>query len=421
MKRRISDMLDDIQDQTVEMENSTPLSSQRIKELTMSKITGKQKKGKRIVFRLLVAAATIATLTMTAFAAEDIFGAGDWFRDIVNAQLEADKERAAEQGVTIRETISEGQVEVINTLGEVFQEQTQTSEGTTVTMRAAYGDAYMLHLYLSVEVPVGTVLPDGILYEFCDWNAIDFSDPEHFENLEPGEDAPYDAISRSMDIETLPDEDPTDHRKDFHVTIHGQPGTECKFNDGYSKYFNMTGIYEQVLDVDGDMDGYVQLAPGNFSFEVGLTGETQIIDLKDAEGFTYGGEKTRSWTHDSECQAFCEEELTGETDPETGLPIHSETYVYEVTVESMTISPLSVDWQVKYSSPDANRSFGLAFRVVMKDGTSPMDEMSIGGMDNGKRMIGTSYFTTPIDLTEIDYIIIGDEEVGETKILYLPE
>ena len=245
----------------------------------------------------------------------------------------------------------------------------------------------------------------------------------NWEELIPGEDAPYKKISRQTDIEALPDENPEDNIKDFHVTVLGQNGTDCRFNDGYTKYFQIAGIYQQIpnIDPDWDEDGYVLLAPGEFSFNVGLVNEGKDIVLKEAEGFTYGGEKTRTWTHNSPCQDFCNENLTGATDPETGLPIHRETYTYEVVVESMTISPMGVDWQVKYSSSDKHRTFGLSFRVVMKDGTSPAESVAGGGSDNGKRQIATSYFTVPIDLAEVDYIIIGDEELGDTMILHLPE
>ena len=403
MKRRISDMLDDYRDDSVEFSDPAPLSSERIKEITMSKITKKEKKGKRIAFRLLAAAAVVAMLTMTAFAVEEIFGAGDILRNVFG------------------EKISDQQVEVVNKLGKVFEEQTQTSEGTTVTMVAAYGDAYMLHLYLKAEAPEGSVLPHGISYVFVDYNAVDYSDPDHWGDLVPGEGAPYDSISRSIDIEPLPDEDPADNKKDFHVVINGQSGTECKFNDGYSKYFNMTGIYQQVSDVDGDQDGYVQLAPGNFSFDVGMVNEVETIEL-DVAGLVYGGHKTRTWTHDSSCNELCAEKLTGETDPESGLPIHSESWDYEVTVQSMTISPLSADWKVKFTSSDENMSFGLSYQVVLKDGTVVGN--LIGGMgsawgDNDSE--GTTYFAQPIDLDEVDYVLIGDEEIGSTYKVYLPE
>lgn len=403
MKRRISDMLNNYCESNIEMEYSAPLSSERIKELTMSKIENKQeKKGKRMAFRLLVIAAAISLITMTAFAAEEYFNVGEIIRGM------------------FREDFSDSQAEVVNQLGGDFQPETQTSEGTTVTLAAAYGDAYTLHLYLQVEAPEDTVLPDGILYDFCDWNAIDFSAKDHWENLKPGENAPYDTISRSMDIEPLADDDPTDNKKDFHVTISGQPGTDCKFNDGYSKFFNMTGIYQQVLDVDGDEDGYVQLAPGNFSFDVGIVNEVESIQL-DVDGLTYGGHKTRSWTHDSPCSPLCDEELTGETDPETGLPIHAEEWDYEVTVRSMTISNLSAEWEIGYTTDDENKSFDLSFHVVLKDGTVVKNRGGgLGGEYGDNRSSAVTYFEEPIDLNEVDYILIGDPEINSTHKVYLP-
>ena len=430
MKRRISDLLDGYQDSSVELTCGTPLSSERIRELTMSKINRKEKKSKRIGFRLLAVAAMIATMVVTAVAAEAVFGAGDWFRQILNIQKEQDIIRAEEDNldVAVRETLSEGQIEVVNELGKVFGEQTQTSEGTTVTMHAAYGEAHILHLYFSVEAPEGTVLPDNILYTFHDGNVVYENLEDRYVPLSAGEDAPYEHISQQIYIETLPDENPGDNKKDFHVTINGQARTECEFNDGYSKYFNIEGIYEQIPNVDGDHDGYELLAPGEFSFDVGLNGEAQYIQLKEAEGFAYGGAKTRTWTHDSPCLTLCEEELTGENDPETGLPIHAESWEYEVTVKKMAISPMGVDWEVEYWVSDEQRSYGIEYKVVMKDGTSPMG--GIGGshsdtppyMNNGIGIgRGVSYFSIPIDLAEVDYILIGDEELGETIKVYLPE
>ena len=428
MKRKISDMLDAYADQSIKLEHSAPLSSRRIKELTMNKMEVKEKKSKRIGFRLLVAAAVIATIAITVVAAEAVFGAGDWFREILNIQLEEDERRTEGMDVTLQDSISQGQIEVVNELGRVFEEQSQTSEGTTVTMHAAYGDAHILHLYFTVQAPEGVVLPDDILYTFHDGNERYEDLKDRYIPLSPGEDAPYEHISQQVDVEALPDENPGDNKKEFHVVINGQAGTECEFNDGYAKYFNIWGIYEQVVNVNGDEDGYELLAPGTFSFDVGLTGEPEVIELKEAEGFVYGGAKTRTWTHDSPCQNLCEPNLTGETDPETGLPIHSESWVYEVTVKKMAISPMGVDWEVEYTCDDDQMGFGLEFRVVMKDGTSPV--MGQGGSRSdapswltGGPGIGTglTYFSVPIDLEEVDYILIGDEELDQTMKLYLPE
>ena len=73
-------MMDCVQNPDVELNQLTPLSSQRIKELTMNKITNKRRTHRRIGFRLLVAAAVIAALTATVFAAGII---ADWFDDFL--------------------------------------------------------------------------------------------------------------------------------------------------------------------------------------------------------------------------------------------------------------------------------------------------------------------------------------------------
>lgn len=422
MKRRISDIMDGFRDETVELENSTPLSSERIKELTMSKINQKKKHtGKRIGFRILVAAAAISLVTMTAFAVEQIFGAGDWFRSVLNERLKEDKQSVQENhlDLNIQETISEGQIEVVNQLGQNFRPVTQTSEGTTMTLAAAYADENAIHLYFQVEAPEGTVLPDNILYQFYDYNN-DFDEEGHWYVLELAEDAPYALTGTFDEIEALPDADPTDNKKDFHVTITTQSGMEMKFNDGVSKYYNITGIYEQVLDVDGDEDGYELLAPGEFTFDIGIVNDAKMVEL-DVGGLTYGGHKTETWTHDSPCMELCQEVLTGETDPETGLPVHSESWDYTVTAKRLTISPLSADWECEYTTSNKRIGQELKFRIVMKDGTNPR-LFGGGGAHNEEegRSSGTVFFTTPIDLDEVDYILIGDPEVGSTHKVYLP-
>lgn len=424
MKRRISDLMDEYREDSLEIKNSTPLSSERIKELTMSKINHKkEKKSKRILFRVLVAAATLSALTLTAAAAEEIFGAGDWFRNVLSIELQESKDRAERDGldVTYQETVSEGQVAVVDKLGKVFEQQSYTDQGTNMTLSAAYADANIIHLYLKAEAPEGTVLPDGISYQFCDWNAIDFSAPDHYEMLTVAEDAPYERIyGYSSDcIEPLPDEDPTDNKKDFHITIKAQSGQKMKFNDGYSKYLHIQGLYQQIANVDGDDDGYVLLAPGEFTFDFGMANDLEVVEL-DVAGLTYGGYKTRTWTHDSDCVALCAEELTGETDPETGLPIHSKSWNYSVTAKSLTLSPLSAEWECEFTTDYEQLSLGLQFQVVLKDGTTVAKLLGGGGEYGDNMSRGTTYFAVPIDFDEVDYILLGDPEINSTHKIYLP-
>ena len=418
MKRRISDLLEGIREDTVELNTQTPLSSNRIKELTMSKINSEKKthNTKRIAFRILVAAAAISLLTVTAFAAENVFGAGDWFRDILGNRLEEDRKTVQQEGldITLPETVSQEQIDVVNELGQVFEETSIESEGTTMTLTAAYADANVIHLYFQAEAPEGTVLPDGILYQFYDYNAEDWN------ILELPQGAPYELSGYNVDVEALPDADPTDNRKDFHVTIYTQSGMEMQFNDGVSKLYHITGIYEQVVDMNGDEDGYVPLAPGSFTFDIGIANEAKVVEL-DVDGLTYGGHRTRTWTHDSPCKEFCKENLTGQTDPDTGLPIHAESWDYTVTPKRLAISPLSADWACDYTCSDDRASFGLSFRVVMKDGSSPLLVDGGGTYNDEKRMSsGTNYFSTPIDLSQVDYILIGDPEINSTHKVYLP-
>lgn len=428
MKRRISDLLDGYCDTEVELEANAPLSPSRIKELTMSKITKKRKNHKRITFRLLVAAAAITALALSAFAAEEIFGAGDAFREILNRRLKEDqkyaeeidrlKEEQEELEMAYRETISEGQVAVIDKLGESFREQTYTHDGTTMTLSAAYGDAYVIHLYFKVEAPEGTVLPDGIIYDFNNLEQ-DFDGDGHADLLTLAEDAPYEKCGQFMDIEPLPDEDPRDNQKDFHVTIKCQTGLGMQFNDGVTKYLHVNGIYEQVVDVDGDQDALVQIAPADFAFDIGLVNNVEVVEL-DVAGITYGGDKTRTWTHDSPCLPLCEENLTGETDQVTGLPVHSESWNYSVTVKRLTISALSADWECEWECDNESLSFGVSFRVVLKDGTTIMT-LPCDSWYDVDRAAGTVLFSTPIDLEEVDYVLVGDRELGDTYKVYLPE
>lgn len=416
MKRRISDIMDGFRDGTVELESSTPLSSERIKELTMSKINQKkEKKGKRIGFRILVAAAAISLVTMTAFAAEAVLGSGDLFRSIFNNQLKKDKETVQQDDldITVRETVSQGQIDVVNELGKDFQPVTKTSEGTTVTLKAAYADANMLRVYLSVEAPEGTVLPDGILYQFADWKDTSWR------WLTKGQDAQSDPYYANYNIEVLPDENPNDNKKEFCLTGTKQPKVGFAFNDGVTKFLNIAGIYQQVSDVDGDEDGFVLLAPGSFTFDVGIVNEVRTVDV-NVDGLTYGGQKTRTWTHDGPCIDPCQEVLTGETDPDTGLPVHMESWDYTVTPKSLKISPLSAEWTCDYTCSNERMGFNLQFQVVMKDGTSPVLVSRGGEYDGDNNSGGIFYFSTPIDLDEVDYILIGDTELNDTYKVYLP-
>ena len=398
MKRNISDILDAYEDSSVVLEQDTPLSSQRIKELTMSKMIVRRNV-RHLGVRLIAVAAIISLLAVTAFAAEQIFNAGDIIRNLF------DKD------------IPENQVEVMNQLGGSFQPQTITSEGTTITLAAAYGDDHVLYAYLQVTAPEGTVLPDDIHYIFYDPNARNhhakYGDEDYWEHIQIPEGNPYQYINGYMvDVEPLADEDPGDNYKEFYLTVSAQDGQKAKFNDGITKYLNIMGIYEQIANVDGDEDGYELLAPGSFSFDVGIVNQAEQIGL-DVAGLTYGGDASRTWTCGfAECGSLC-------AGLETNGREHTEYWNYSVTVKKLVISPLSAEWEIDYTTDKWNLVLGLNFAVIMTD-VSRVEMMATAMSDGGTCSRGIYRFETPVDLEQVDYILIGDESIGSIHKVYLP-
>ncbi len=411
MKRRISELLDDMQEDTVVLEEFTPLSSRRIKELTMKKIYHNNKRRSGLGFKVLIAAAIIASMALTAFAAEHVFGAGDWFREVLNIQLRQDKVYAEEYGwdVTVRETLGQDQVELINDMGMVYENMTKVDQGTSITLNAAYADAYVMHLYFRVEAPQGTVLPDGISYHFGDV----FGQGHDYLILE--ENAPYEALYRNVLIEALPDTDSGDNCKEFHMTITADADNELQFNDGVTKNLHITGIYEQKVNVNGDEDATVPLTLCDVYFDVTLSNTPKHIAL-DVQGLDYEGVYQRTYCHPEgiTCRADCP--------PLNSDGSHTESWGYHVTPTRFVLSPMGVEWTINYTVENKYASAELAYTIVMKDGTSPVKaRYDAGAMYNDTMAMGTDLFTVPIDLAQVDYIIIGNPEFGESHIVYLPD
>ena len=92
-----------------------------------------------------------------------------------------------------------------------------------------------------------------------------------------------------------------------------------------------------------------------------------------------------------------------------------------MTPKRLAISPLSADWACDYTCSDERAVYSLSFLLVMKDGSSPL-LLDGGGSYNDEECIssGTEFFSTPIDLDQVDYILIGDPEIERTYKVYLP-
>ncbi len=406
MKHNISDLVDALSIQDVELENLSPLSSRRIKEITMNKVNKRHTRRASLGRKVLIAAAIIATMAITVLAATGAVanskGAGNWFRREKN--------------------LSDSQVELVNELGSSFKPQTYTDQGTTIEATAAYADEYVLFLYLSVTAPEGTVLPDGIEYDLYDNNATDHSNPNGFRPSFLGGNAPYRASYNFLDVMALPDDNPEDNKKDFVVQLSCLSSTPTRFNDGYTKFLSVKGIYAHVMSDTSQEDWYELIAPCDLQIDITIKNEPKTVAL-DVAGVHYGGQKCRTWTHDGPCvSGQCEKYHTGETDPENGLPIHKETWDYTTTVNSVTISPTTISYELNFTCSDPNREIGLSYRIVMKDGTVVKSNTFIPSWTReGNTVQAISAFEAPIDLNEVDYIQIGDSELGQSYKYYLPQ
>ncbi|MDO5400170.1 MAG: hypothetical protein Q4F17_04205 [Eubacteriales bacterium] len=417
MKRRISDLLDSVPADPVELKEVTPLSSSRIKELTMSKLEHREMREKkhrtglrRLGFNILVAAATISLLTVTVSAAEYIFGAGDWFKGRMEQQLEEGRTQARweDPDANVAETISQGQIDTVNRLGQSFQEQTVTQNGASMTMTAAYGDAHVMHAYVRVKAPQGTVLPDDILYNFFSHREGE----DGFDYLTVADGSPYAMGGYIIEASPLEDGDPTDNKKDFDIAITGQLGQEAAFNDGVAKYLHLGGLFEQVVDANGDEDGYEPFFTGDFTFDIGLINQAEVCKV-DVSKAGYGGHVVRQWTH----EGVPHNEGCAPYD-ENG--VHTEEYDYTVSPDYLYISPLTAQWKCHFTCTDERIAPGLQFQIVMKDGTTAVGIGGGGGELGDDFSSGLTIFSAPLDLDQVDYILIGDPNVGEPMRLELP-
>lgn len=383
MKRNISDLLDSLQVHPIYFESDTPLSPSRIKEKTMSKVKEKTSTMHRVRIRMFIAAAVILALTISTVAAEELFGAGDFFRDILYDRLKEKQQLIEENGqdISIRQSMTDRQMEMINQMGQVYHESV-TSEGTTIIPIAGYGDENVFYLRLKVEGPKGSVLPDGLRYTFYgNWEQRDAV----FEKMNGLDQAMW----------TLPDEDPTDHVKEFLIQITVNYDSQEKLNDGSPFLYHIYGLY-RLIPEEGYSDTYEQILPGDFVIDLSCLNRIEMVEL-DVEGIGY---------HRSEKGTLID--LEGES---VQIP-----YDYTVTLSSLKISPLSVCWSCSYERSDPTWKVNLDIQVVLKDGTvvPHSGDISAGMVeDNGRSYFeteGMAVFDVPVDLDEVAYILIGEEE-----------
>ena len=380
MKRNISDLLDRYPAEDFSLGGDVPYSPSRIKEITMNKIDIRTNKTtKRFQpARLLLAAAVAAALSVSAFAADRIFGAGELFQDFF----------AKEDGA-----LSQGQLDAIDQLGHVAGEAASglpaavTDNGASITPVAALADENIYYLRLRVEAPEGTALPDLDPDTGC-YQLFGPEGADHID-LEPAQGTyPADGFGYNLDLSVLPDSEPNDNIKEFVLQFTNLSDSGIALNDGISKLLTIHGLWTQDAD-----KGYTPVFTGKYAFDIGLNFRSQSVNV-DAGGLTWS--------------VRAKDEFRNK--------------VYDVTntVKYMSLSPLSLSYRYTTTLPSGNNWIGAGMgpvEIVLKDGTviSTLHgcDRDIGASISGeeRELEGFRVFDQPLDLSQVDYVQYGDNKI----------
>lgn len=387
MKHNISDLLDRYPAEDVELGGITPYSSTRIKEITMKKImnantSATQAKARARIrpTRLLIAAAVVAALSVSALAATHMFKGGELFGDVFS------KDRGS--------ALSQGQMDAIDRLVQTFQGQdgsipaAVTDNGASITPIAALADENIYYLRLRVEAPEGTALPD------LDWDrdeaVYQLFGPEAADRLtlEPAQGAyPADAFGYQLNFRPLPDSEPNDNVKEFVVQFTNLSDEGIALNDGVSKRLTIHGLWTQDSD-----KVYTPIFTGEFAFDIGLNFQSQLLDLA-VDGLTWS------------------------TRAEDGF--RGVAYDVTNTVKQMSLSPLSLSYRYTTTLPKDNNWIGAGLgpvEIVLKDGTAILCiqgcDTDVGDSQIGTRELeGFVVFDQPLDLSQVDYVQYGENKI----------
>lgn len=362
MKRKVSDLMDHIPAGDVALDSNTPLSSQRIKELTMMKIQDKTPK-RRLGFKLLLIAAVIAAMTMSVFATEALMTYDSWFEDFFSG-----KEVVAD--------ISENQLALLDqSLTDI--NQSVTSGGYTVTLEQAITDGYVAMLTFRVDAPEGEAL-DGKRYRFQNIPLELFGD-----DVDDG-----DTTLRSGGWYTLEDTDPTDNsvRLLLKININHPEGQNSTLTDNQEKTVTLNTL---LVEVGPDVP-YTTAAEGEWTFHFTLP-DTNLVTQ--------------------------EVEMLSSSVRCTGRRYQGQ-HVFSVGVEVISFRLRAMTATLVYEEPLTGYWEGITLDpiyVYLKDGSCVEAVFSMSGNKDGRAEC-VYQFEVPISFRDVDYI-----EFGGGDRAYMPQ
>ena len=367
MEYNIYDLMDDVRDDTVTpAPGCDEAALRRIKELTMKKIENQQggrpavKKTGRVARGLLIAAIVAVMCTATVAAAK--LGVADSFKGYFGDLTAEQKQLMEEMGTTDMQPV--------------------TSNGTTITPLAVYGDAYNYYIRLLVQAPEGTVLriPDsqtegvylklvgteenGIL-ETSDYDFGGVGYSVEWEDSTPGDNTLEGVVS--MESQMLSDD-----------AAQRVGETRMRFDDGQPKWLHITRF---VLGVG---DEYTEtVLEGDWRFALpDLSAQAAPVEV-DASGLTVES-----------------------TQP--GRMIYLDTFRISSTYIQVKYDSDSID---DFDAPPCEPEGGWA--LVLDDGAEVAgdDSAVCGGSYNNSHVDLYYRFAAPIDVTQVDHIRFGTLEI----------
>ncbi len=367
MEYNIYDLMDDVRDDTVTpAPGCDEAALRRIKELTMKKIENQQggrpavKKTRRVARGLLIAAIVAVMCTATVAAAK--LGVADSFKGYFGDLTAEQKQLMEEMGTTDMQPV--------------------TSNGTTITPLAVYGDAYHYYIRLLVQAPEGAVLriPDsqtegvylklvgteenGIL-ETSDYDFGGVGYSVEWEDSTPGDNTLEGVVY--MESQMLSDD-----------AAQRVGETRMRFDDGQPKWLHITRF---VLGVG---DEYTEtVLEGDWRFALpDLSAQAAPVEV-DASGLTVES-----------------------TQP--GRMIYLDTFRISSTYIQVKYDSDSID---DFDAPPCEPEGGWA--LVLDDGAEVAGDDSdvCGGSYNNSHVDLYFRFAAPIDVSRVDHIRFGTLEI----------
>lgn len=254
-----------------------------------------------------------------------------------------------------------GQKELLDQIGATDLPPV-TSNSVTLTPLAAIADEHTLYLRLRLEAPEGTVLPDMEEQESHIAHDVELVDADTGERFNWG----------MQKARFLSDDTPGDNTLELVFMLLGSP-RGVNWIDGTSKILT---IYDLGLYPD---DGGDMRLEGEWSFSLDGFYPSKAVEVNPI-GATRWDERTERM----------------------------------VTLEGLTLSPLSASYTISYPVEESWEFVDLQLELVYKDGSSvTIDGGSGKGSHGPDGQGGTDYFTgvrnfdAPLDLRELDHLQYG--------------